>query len=425
MAGAALNATTVQGILKRYFANKVVQNSIAAKKGAVWRDMPSKSDGGGDFCSFTQVIKDVFTVSQDFTVGQGLAQNSTVSPGLKFNLPWQEINAPIRVSAKARALTRTNPTAFLNAVAFAAASAMRMTHHMLSVRALASGWGELAATGITYTPGTNNFTVSNGAINHFVEGMPLVASLSLHSDALRSATAANVTAVDYGTNVVTTDVASLSGTLSWANGDTVFVSGDRDNTGGGNAVRKCAVGLRTWLPEVRPITDTGISTVEGTLRTGNSRAFGQFVDGTGKDDIDACEELVGACVILGNATDLKMYISHKRWISMSQALGSDRRFSSSDEGEGGFLKLSVNAMELNVRVVVDRNCEDDVGYALQAGAFANVGAGETPHINMDGKEGQWVQVSDDNSSELRVYAVHNFVMYDPAACGVVKFGVLA
>jgi len=253
--------------------------------------------------------------------------------------------------------------------------------------------------------------------------MPLVASLSLHSDALRSATAANVTQVDYGTGRVTTDVASLSGTLSWANGDFVFVSGDRDNTGGGNAVRKCAVGLRTWLPEVRPVVDTGISTVEGTLRTGNSRAFGQFVDGTNKDDIDALEELVGACVIIGNATELKINVSHKRWISMSQSLGSDRRFASSSEGEGGFLKLSVNAMELKVAIEVDRNCEDDVGYALQKESYANVGAGETPHVQMEG-DGQWVRVSDDNSSELRIYAVHAFVMYDPAACGVVKFGAL-
>lgn len=418
---AALDKTTVQGILKTYFANKTVQNSIAAKQGDVWKRMPKKTDGGGKKCEFTQVIKDIFTVSQDFTVAQGLAQNSTVSPGLAFALPWQEVNAPIRVSAKAKALSRTDTVAFLNAVAFASASAMRMAHHMLSVRALASGWGELAATGITYTPGTASFTVSNGAINHFVEGMPLVASSSLNAAVLRNATAATVTGVDYGTSVVTTSVASLSGTLSWANGDFVFVNGDRQNSA--TPVRQCAVGLRSWLPEVRPVTDATISTLEGTDRSGNSRAFGQFVDGTNKDDIDALEELVGACVILGNATDLRIEVSHKRWISMSQSLGSDRRFASSVEGEGGFLKLSVNAMELNVAIAVDRNCEDDVGYALQAGAYYNVGAGETPHVQMDG-DGQWVRVSDDNSSELRIYAVHAFVMLDPAACGVVKFGAL-
>src|SRR3569832_210823 len=100
MAGAAIDKTTVQGILKTYFSNKTIQNSIAAKKGAVWKDMPSKSDGGGKKCEFTQVLKDVFTVSQDFAVAQGLAQNSTVSPGLPFALPWQEVSAPIRVSAE-------------------------------------------------------------------------------------------------------------------------------------------------------------------------------------------------------------------------------------------------------------------------------------------------------------------------------------
>jgi hypothetical protein len=382
--------------------------------------MPSKSDGGGKKCEFTQVLKDIFTVSPDFTVAQGLAANSTVEPGLAFAMPWQEINAPIRVSAKAKALSRTDQTSYLRAVAFASASAMRMTHHWLSVLAVSSGWGELASTGISGVS-ASQFTVSQGAINHFVEGMPLVFADSLHSDALRSATAINVATVDYGTDLVTTSATMAS--VGGIDGDWVFLKGARENSA--TPVRQCAVGLRTWLPQVRPVVDAGISTVEGTLRTGNSRAFGQFVDGTDKDDMDALEELVGACIILGNATDLRIEVSHKRWIAMSQALGSDRRFTSSDTGEGGFLKLTVNAMELKVRIAVDRNLEDDVGYALQSGAFANIGAGETPHINMDGADGQWVRVSDDNSSELRIYAVHAFVMYDPAACGVVKFAALA
>jgi hypothetical protein len=417
---AALNATTVQGILKTYFANKTVQNSIAAKQGAIWKAMPKKNDGGGKKCEFTQVIKDVFTVSQDFTVAQGLASNSAVDPGLAFALPWQEINAPIRVSAKAKALTRTNTVAFLNAVAFAAASAMRMAHHMLSVRALASGWGELAASPISYTSGAS-FTTSNGAANHFVEGMPLVASDSLHADALRSATAALVTEVDYDTELVTTDT-TLS-TLNWADGDYVFLKGDRQNLGSSTAVRVCAVGLRSWLPEVRPVTDTAISTLEGTVRSSSSRSYGNYVDGTDKDDMDALEQLVAASVVIGNATDLTAYVSHRRWVAMMQTLETDKRFTSSGTGEGGFLSLRVNAMELKVEIKVDRNQEDDVGYTLQSGAYANVGAGETPHIQMEG-DGQWVRVSDDNSSELRIYAVHAFVMYDPAACGVVKFAAL-
>lgn len=419
---AALNATTVLGILKTYFANKTVQNSIAAKQSAIWKAMPKKTDGGGKKCEFTQVIKDVFTVSQDFTVAQGLAANSTVDPGLAFAMPWQEVNAPIRVSAKAKALSRTDQTSYLRAVAFAAASAMRMAHHMLSIRALASGWGELAASPITYVPTEAKFTVANGAINHFVEGMPLVAADSLHADALRSATAALVSAVDYGTNTVTTSTASLSGTLSWADGDYVFLAGDRQNSA--TPARVCPVGLRAWFPEVRPVTDTTISTLEGTVRSSNSRAYGEFVDGTGKDDIDAVQELVAACVVIGNATDLTQYVSHKRWVAMSQDLEGDKRFSTSDKATGGFLRLSVNAMELDVAIKVDRNLEDDVGYALQAGSFANVGAGETPHIQTD-NGGQWMRVSDDNSDEMRIYAVHAFVVYDPAACGVVKFAALA
>jgi hemoglobin-like flavoprotein len=236
-----------------------------------------------------------------------------------------------------------------------------------------------------------------------------------------SATAALVTEVDYDTELVTTDT-TLS-TLNWADGDYVFLKGDRQNLGSSTAVRVCAVGLRSWLPEVRPVTDTAISTLEGTVRSSSSRSYGNYVDGTDKDDMDALEQLVAASVVIGNATDLTAYVSHRRWVAMMQTLETDKRFTSSGTGEGGFLSLRVNAMELKVEIKVDRNQEDDVGYTLQSGAYANVGAGETPHIQMEG-DGQWVRVSDDNSSELRIYAVHAFVMYDPAACGVVKFAAL-
>jgi len=49
----ALDFTAAQGILKRYFANKAVQNSIAKKQSAIWKRMPKKTDLGGDKFSGT------------------------------------------------------------------------------------------------------------------------------------------------------------------------------------------------------------------------------------------------------------------------------------------------------------------------------------------------------------------------------------
>jgi hypothetical protein len=409
--GATLDATTVQSVLKRYFRNTAVQNTIAAKKSAIWKAMKKTTDGGGDFCSFTQVLTDPFTVSPDFATAQGLATSSTVSPGLKFNMPWQELNAPIRVSAKANQLTQTNKVAWFKAIGLAAAAAMRMSHHVLSINALASGFGELASTGIAGVSGAT-FTVSNGAINKFVQGMPLIFSVqSLDAAVLRSANAIKVTNVDYGTNIVTCD--TTLATPGAVNGDFVFLAGARQNSA--TPARVNPVGLRHWLPEVRPITDTNISTLEGTLRTGSSRAFGNFVDATLKDDLDALSELATACVIIGNATALKGYVSYRRYTQMANTLKADRRFTDTD-GNSGFIKLSVAGADISVELVVDKNLEDDVTYMLPDGAYECVGAGEVPFIQDTG--GQWVRVSDDNSSELRVYAVYANILNDPAACGV-------
>jgi hypothetical protein len=423
MTAATLDATTVQGILKRYFKNTAVQNSIAAKKSAVWKMMKKTTDGGGDYCSFTQVLNDPFTVSPDFDVAQDLAKTSTVNVGLKFNMPWQELNAPIRVSAKANQLTQTNKVAWFKAIGLAAAAAMRMAHHWLSIQALGHGWGELANSGIVYGGSGATFSVINGAVNKFVEGMPLVFAddaTSMHTNALRSATAIKVTNVDYGTGDITCDTALT--TPGAQNGDYVFLSGARQNLGSGTAVRVCPVGARDWLPEVRPVTDTTISTLEGTARTGSSRAYGNWVDGTGKDDLDALAELATASVVIGNATSLKCTVSYKRYQAMANGLRTDRRFEDTN-GNSGFIKLSIAGADINVEIEVDKNQEDDVGYMWQAGAYEAVGAGEIPFIQDQG--GQWVRVSDDNSSELRVYAVYAFIMNDPAACGVCSFEALS
>ena len=411
----ALDFTAAQGILKRYFANKAVQNSIAKKQSAIWKRMPKKTDLGGDKFSGTQILKDIFTVSPDFTIAQGLAANNATSPGLKFEMVPVDLYAPVRVSNKAEALSRTDKGAWIKAVGLAAASGMRMFHHVASVFALGTGFGELASQGIVYTSGAG-FTVLNGAVSHLVEGMPLVAADSIHGDTLRSATAANITAVDYSTGDVTTSVANLNGTLGWTTGDFIFLAGARQNSS--TPSRVCVVGLRTWIPEVRPVTDATITTVEGTLRTGNSRAFGNQVEQSGSQ-IDCIQDLVTACVVQGNAEDLTMYVSSARYRDIAKELRSDQRFMNSTNGTSGFLKLAVAASELTVPIEVDRNLEDDVGYALPNGAYEFVSAGDYPFIA--DVNGSWIAVSDGDTREMRLQGYGVAFVNDPAACGVALF----
>ncbi|HKV12604.1 MAG TPA: hypothetical protein VJ725_30950 [Thermoanaerobaculia bacterium] len=416
---ASINETTFLAFLKSYFANKVVQNSIASKKAPVWMDMPKHSDGGGRKCEFTQSLKEVFTFSPTFSTAQTLAKNNATSPGLAFAMPWVPLNAPIRVSAEAEHLSKTDKVAYMTALAEAAATAQRSFHHAMSILATGTGFGEVSITPITYTSGAS-FTIGNGAALKFLEGMALVASDSIHGDTLRSATAANVTNVDPDTGIITTDVADLAGTLSWATGDFVFLAGARQNSA--TPSRICPVGLRSWIPEVRPVTDATISTLEGTARI--TRSYGQHVDGSSVDDLEACQRLVTKCVIQGNATDLKLYVSHGRYDAMATALRSDQRFVNTTDGNAGFLKLKVNASELVVPIVADKTIENDVGYALQKGSYDIVGAGgEVPHV-VSGPGGGWFTVSDDNSKESRLYGLAATRVMDPAACGVVAFADL-
>ena len=416
MAGMTYNATTVQSILKTYFNNKAVQNVIASKKGAIYADMPRSTDGGGDYCKFTQQLSTPFTISSDFTTAQNLAAASTVAPGLKYSMPWQEQSGPIRVSAKANLLSRTDKVAWFKALGKAAADVLMMQHHVYSIKSLASGFGELAGTAISGVSGFT-FTVTKGAIVHFVEGMPLVFSSTLDTAVLRSANAIKVTAVDYATGVVTCDTALA--TPGGVNGDFVFLAGDRQNSA--TPSRLCPVGLRHWLPSVRPVTDTNISTLEGTVRSTNSRSYGGFIDATVLDDIDGLVQAVQTAVTVGNATDLTAYVSHSRFTAIATALSSDRRYADNN-GNSGFLKISVSGSDITVPLKIDKNLEDDDGYVLQKGAYTIVSCGELPMIQEEG--GNWTKVSDDNGLEMRTYGLGAFLMLDPAACCVVTFVAL-
>jgi hypothetical protein len=414
-----LDYTSISGVLKRYFANKAIENTIAKKKPAIYKSMSRKTDLGGDKFSGSQILRDIFTVSPDFDIAYELAEDNQVSPGLKFELPPQELHAPVLVSSKAEALSRSSNAAWVKALGLAAASGMRCFHHTAGFLVLGTGFGEVSTTAITYTPGDAFFTIGNGAVTKFIEGMPLVAADSIHGDALRSTTAAKVTEVDYSTGKVTTDVASLSGTLSWATGDFVFLAGARQNSG--TPARVCMVGLRTWLPEVRPVTDATITTVEGTLRTGDSRAFGQQVTQSGTQ-IDALTDLVTTCVVQGNAENLKINVSSARYREIGKELRTDQRFVNSTSGNAGWLKLAVNASEITVEIIVDRELEDDVGYALSGGAYELVTSGEYPHVQEQG--GTWIKPAAKSGFEMRLYGVGVAFLNDPPACGVVKFSAI-
>src|SRR6188768_1743034 len=154
-----LDYTSISGVLKRYFANKAIENTIAKKKPAIYKAMSRKTDLGGDKFSGSQILRDIFTVSPDFDIAYELAEDNQVSPGLKFELPPQELHAPVLVSSKAEALSRSSNAAWVKALGLAAASGMRCFHHVAGFLVLGTGFGEVSTTAITYTPGDAFFTI--------------------------------------------------------------------------------------------------------------------------------------------------------------------------------------------------------------------------------------------------------------------------
>lgn len=143
-----------------------------------------------------------------------------------------------------------------------------LLRHLISIAAVEAGFAAIGTiSGIT----SSTITLSSNRWNRIDQGTDLVASESESGHVLRSATSRQVTQYDPDTGVITLDGDPTA--LAWANGDTVFRKGDRENSATPTPLGP--FGVKAWIPSTAP----GSTTFNGVNRQGNPQLGGHRVSG--------------------------------------------------------------------------------------------------------------------------------------------------
>lgn len=412
----SFNSTTAAAFLQRFYSPSFVANSVAKNASKVLGQIKRLPDCGGDTYNFLSVVDEVATGSADFSTAQSVASNSTQTVGSQYSIAWCESNEPVRVSGKMIAQTRNNSAAWMNALKFAMDSGLRVAAHRLSIRLYTQGWGELAVVKAGSVSGATFQCATGGHVYRFFKGMPLVGSSSLNAATLRSATAINVSGVDYSTGIITCDT-NLA-TPGIVAGDTIFTKGDRENSA--TPSRLCPAGFPAWLP-LQPVTDATLSTFYGVTRSSNTRLYGNYVDGRNQSLVDSLQQLAQTCASIGNATKLMAVVSPYQYTALAKALGSDRRYVDvpGKDGYVGFKTLAVMAEGIEVPVISDKYVGDDVAFMFDPAEVELASLGPAPHIDMvDGNK--MLRISDDNGIEVRIISWSVIALKNTAACGTIQ-----
>jgi hypothetical protein len=168
---------------------------------------------------------------------------------------------------------------FATAMTYEIEKAKKAATRMLEIQLFKGGWGDLVrlhATASNVASATAVKLEQPWMVRLVEKGMKVVFSASEAADALKGATSIKVTGRHAAAGTLDFNIAPNTAGTAAANGDFMFRDGDREDTGGGAAVRRCLTGFKAWLP----ITAPGSTAFHGVNRSVDDRLGGLRHDAT-------------------------------------------------------------------------------------------------------------------------------------------------
>lgn len=401
----AFTATALNAYQKRTYDPAFVDNSISEMSDQMLATITKKSDGdGGEDFSWLVDADDVDNGSPDFTISQAASTANNTAAGSKFRSDWFPYANSAQLTADVIGRTRNKDGAWQEASDTAMRKSMRAIAHNNGVVLQGYGWGEISTiasvSGATFIPGVRS------DIYKYIKGMPLVFSLTLHANLLRSATVVYVTAVSYtsGSELVTCS-ASIAA-LGAVNGDTAFRAGARQNSA--TPARLVPVGIAGFLPDQTSggtdMTDTTLTSSFLTVdRSTNSRLYGTYLDASTGGSvlsalIDGCQE----ALTVGNAKVLRMFCSKNTYAGVAKDLNNGVNYQNNPDGKSiGTRRLTVYSSDKQEATLeVSRLTNDNVIWGFEPKDVVLKSIGSAPHV--DAEDGlQMARMSASQSYETR------------------------
>ena len=368
----ALNLTNFDAALKQHYTKDRIIDMVYPDH-PLLALMPKRTDFGGRNLPVPVTYGHPQGRSATFATAQANKGNSSVTD---FVVTRVKDYSLVSVDGETIEASRGDANAFLEAVTYEIDNGIESLRRSMGTAIYRNGSGALGTVGSTSTV---TLTLANIAdVVNFEVGMEICAAAAETSGSLRdSGDAVTVVGIDRDAGTLTSDE-NWSEIASIANGDYLFVEGDRNSK---------MSGVLAWVPTSAPGATSffGVDRTADVVRLGGCRYNGS------SDTID--EALIkGANKAAKNGgSPSHLFIGFDDYMALELALGPKVRYTDVEvPGTSfGFRGIQLQGPAGTMKVIPDIDCPDGYAFALTLKDWCLASLGDAPHILMhDGKRTQ-------------------------------------
>lgn len=411
MATANLNLTSFDPALKQLYDVHPRAEEVAYSKFPLLGIMPKYTKYEGRNTVFLLRVARPQGLGATFSTAQSNAISSAYED---FLLTVTKQYGVANIDGLTSEISMTNRGAFLKAITSEIDGTMKEVAREMSKALYRSRTGSLA-TVLAYTGSASTFTVAEGSAQLFEVNMEIVVSAT-DGGALRdSGASATITAINRGTQTLTSDSALDTQISGFAAGSYIYREGDQIAAGSGNLK---PAGLASWLPATAPSSGDSFYGVDRSIDV--ERLAGNRTDQSGASSIE--EALINGqsiAAVEGDGIDHIM-MNNKNYRELVNALGSKVQYETAyvgmNSGEKsaqiGFKALCVQGDYGTIKVVPDRDCPVDIAYGLKLDTWKCMSVGNTPKIIQ--RDGLRIQrAATDDADQVRIVSYWNLGCISP------------
>lgn len=412
----SLDMTSFDAALKEYYNDEAVENMVY-KNNPFLALVPKREDFYGRNLPVPIIFGNPQGRSATFSRAQtrGQVSNSQVE---QFTMTRIKDYGVATIDNETLEASKNDKGAFLEAATVEIDGIINSITRSLATAQYRSGYGNIGVIGANATTTITLATIQD--ITNFEVGMELDLSLSESSNVLKAyGTSGNgliVTGVNRTTGVLTFGFNvndATNGIPTIANGDVIFVRGDRQNSA--TPARLKIAGLDAWIPSSTP----SATAFFGVDRTSDpTRLGGQRIDGTA---MPIEEALIEAATVIGQegGSPDHVFMNFAKYSALEKSLGSKVQYADLKVGEIAFRGIRVNGPAGEIKVVPDQNCPFNRAYMLSLDVWKHASLGKSVRV-LDTDGLQMLRQSSDDGVEVRYGYYANLYCRAPGYNGVIS-----
>lgn len=391
-----LDMTSLDDALKQYYPSDKI-NILTYKKNPLLAMIPKDPKAGGYNFRVPIGVANPQGVSAVLSRANARA-TASASTFRAFDLDTVNKYGVAKIANKAIAASKGQDKAFIGALTSEVDGILNQTARNLGIGIYRGGWGKVGVVNQTSFGVATLQLATVSDIHNFEKDQELVVAAAESTGNIKTVGSSGlgliVTGVDrkLGRLTFAANVNDgTSGIPTIANGDTIFIRGDRDESG--SPTKVSVSGLQAWVPEVAPSTSENFFSVDRSI---DSRLYGQFIDYTAWPLQEALQDADAQVDLFGGA--LSHFFMHPlKYSELVKSLGSKVQYVDvkSTNPQVGFKGVEIIGMNGPIKIVPDRNCPFDRCFGLQLDTWKLYSMGE--HLFIDPQvNGAWAVPDEDN-----------------------------